>query len=341
MNRWTCFFISAVLSASTLQNVSYGQKLNANLAVTEILTVADGLVQPFDIDFGPDGTLYVIDYETGYLWSQKAGGRLIHCAGAKQGHFSTKTQSALDVLLKNPHSLAVHNTGVVYVADSFHHVIRAYDPKTQLLSTFAGTGEPGFSGDGGEASLAQFNETYHINLSADQSRLLVTDLKNRRLRVIELESGIVSTLAGNGERKFPTENAPAARNPLYDPRASIFSTHGIFLLDRGGHLLMQIDPSGNIHTLAGERKKGNNDGLKGVSLLNGPKDLCLTAVGNVIIADTENHAIRHFNIKTGMLTTLPIDGLKKPHGVCMHDGVLSFADSGNGRLLQVVLPQEK
>jgi sugar lactone lactonase YvrE len=116
--------------------------------------------------------------------------------------------------------------------------------------------------------------------------MVVTDLDNRRVRVIEMKSGVVSALAGNGEKGVPADGAEAAKAPLVDPRAATMDSKGnVYVLERNGNALRVVDAaSGRIRTLiAGPRE------AKGPKTLSGPKHLCIDRDDNVIIADTDNH----------------------------------------------------
>jgi sugar lactone lactonase YvrE len=181
-------------------------------------------------------------------------------------------------------------------------------------------------------------------LSPDGKQLYVADLTNRRIRRIDLGTGIVTTVAGNGQEGVPADGAVAAESPLVDPRAVTADTEGnVYVLERRGNALRVLDANGRIRTLI---KPGDI-----TPDLNGPKHLCMDGDGNVIIADAENHLVRRYNPKTGETTTIvgtgvaglhidAADALKtevnRPHGVYVHsDGALYVTDSYNHRVLRV------
>jgi sugar lactone lactonase YvrE len=177
--------------------------------------------------------------------------------------------------------------------------------------------------------------------------MVVTDLDNRRIRVIDMKTGIVSAVAGNGEKGAPKDGAQAAKAPLVDPRAATMDSKGnIYLLERGGHALRVVDPAGRIKTLIAGPKDA-----KAPRTLNGPKHLCIDREDNIMIADTDNHRIVKWLPReeklivvagTGVKGTDGIGGppeklqLNQPHGVYLDaTGTLYICDSMNGRVLRI------
>jgi sugar lactone lactonase YvrE len=227
-----------------------------------------------------------------------------------------------------------------------NHRIRRIDPKRGVISTFAGSAK-GYGGDGGAAAGAKFNELYCIALNPDKTKMVVTDLGNRRIRVIDMASAVVSLLAGNGERGVPADGAVAVASPLVDPRAAAMDSKGnVYLLERSGHALRVVDSAGKIKTLIA----GPAD-AKGPRTLNGPKHLCIDGEDNVIIADTDNHRIVKWPPAEGKLVPVAGTGkkgnggvggtperleLNQPHGVYVDSrGTLFISDSMNDRVLKI------
>ena len=311
--------------------------LHAELPTIELMTAKDGLVEPFDVDMDPEGNLYVIDYKGHQLWKIGVDGKKTLLAGTGKPGYSGDGGPALDATFKLPHVIEVNKSGEIYIADTMNSAVRLYDPKTKNVTAFAGNGTPGFAGDGGPASAAIFNEAYHLCLNKEETRLLITDLKNKRLREVDLKTGIIDTIAGTGKGGYSAEGADVRTNPLNDPRAAVYGwDKEIYLIDRGGHLLQMIDADGKLTTLAGHRgTKGNRSGDGTAAHMNGPKDLCLGGKQTIYVCDTENHVIRTFDLTTQRMNTLAISGMKRPHGVYYRDGKLYIADSERGRLLQV------
>jgi sugar lactone lactonase YvrE len=178
-----------------------------------------------------------------------------------------------------------------------------------------------------------------ITLNPSGEKLHVADLKNRRIREIDLKSDKVRTIAGNGQRGVPKDGAKATEAPLVDPRAVCSDTAGnVYVLERGGHALRVVRPDGRIYTVAGNGEKGNSDGMGSAARFNGPKHICADPAGNIYVADDVNHLIRKYEPKTGEVSTVLGRGkvkLSKPHGVTWDKGKLYIVDSSNHRILRV------
>ena len=154
------------------------------------------------------------------------------------------------------HNIAIGPDDSVYISDSWNHCIRKIDANGQI-TTIAGTGMPGFSGDGGQASKAEFNYIMCITLNPKGDKLHIADLKNRRIREMDLNSGIVKTIAGNGNRGIPKNGTMATEAPLVDPRAVCSDEAGnVYVLKRGGHAQRVIRPDGKFTPLRATETKG-------------------------------------------------------------------------------------
>jgi len=313
------------------------------------------LVQPFGVDFLGDSILLVEMVKGERLRQIDAHGILTTLAG-KQGMAGNIGDGlpGPDARFNGMHNLAVGPNGNVYLADTFNNRVRIYDPKTRIVAAFAGTGVKGFSGDGGPAIKAQFGGCYCISFDSTGKRFYITDLDNRRIRKIDVATGIVSTAAGNGKKGIPKNGAPALEQPLVDPRAHAIDAKGnLYILERGGHAMRVVDAAGRIRTVAGTGKAGKGIGPALAAAMNGPKNLAIDRDGSVLIADTENHRILRYLPEEGKLALVAGTGkkgtagvggdplqaeLSQPHGVIVHPktGEIYIADSSNGRILKIV-----
>ena len=140
----------------------------------------------------------------------------------------------------------------MYIADTMNHRVRKVGWATGVITTIAGNGTEGFSGDGGPALQAQFHGVYSIAVNTDETAVYVADLENRRIRRIDLKTGIITTVAGNGTKGVPEDGAVATQSPLVDPRAvAVDNRENVYILERGGNALRIVGRDGKIKTLIG------------------------------------------------------------------------------------------
>jgi sugar lactone lactonase YvrE len=312
------------------------------------------LNEPFAVDMTGDGVLYLVEMTGHRLSRVSPNGAFAPLAGNGKAGNGGDGGPAQQAQLNGPHAIAIFKTGDVYIADTFNNRIRRFEPGSGEVHAFAGTGKKGFSGDGGPAAQALFGGVYCLCFDADGRRMLVADLDNRRIRAIDMSTGVVTTVAGNGQKGVPKDGAAATQSPLVDPRAvAIDERDNIYILERGGHALRVVDSKGTIKTVAGTAKPGlaGDDGDATKAQLNGPKHLCIDRDGSVLIADTENHVIRRYDPKSKKITRVAGTGeqgragpggpalegqLDRPHGVYVaRDGAIYVADSSNGRILKI------
>jgi sugar lactone lactonase YvrE len=226
-----------------------------------------------------------------------------------------------------------------------NHLIRRVDAKTKVISTVAGTGQPGFGGDGGPAVKAQFRQPHSIAFDP-QGRLLVCDIGNHRVRRIDMKTGMIETYIGTGAREKTPDGAPVKGTPVNGPRALDLDPKGnLYLVLREGNMVFRIDPkTETMHHIAGTGEKGHTgDGADArQAKLNGPKGISWAPDNSVYIADTESHTIRRIDLKTGFISTEIGDGERgdgpepvpakcrtaRPHGVFVDKkGVVYVGDS--------------
>jgi DNA-binding beta-propeller fold protein YncE len=312
------------------------------------------LVTPFGVAFDKAGDLFLVELTGERVRKVDLRGVLTTVAGSGRKGFSGDGGPPGQAQFNGMHSLALAPDGDLYLADTWNNRVRKIDAKSGLISTIAGTGDKGFGGDGGPASKAQFGGIYCVALDPKAERLYLADLDNRRIRVIQLREGLVTTVAGNGQKGVPEDGSDARQAPLIDPRAVAVDGHGnVYILERSGHALRVVDAAGKIRTVAGTGKPGatGDGGPARLATLNGPKHLCIDLQGNVLLADTENHLIRKYLPAEGKIVrvagagtkgTAGLNGppekaeLNQPHGVFVHSsGVLYIADSSNHRVLRI------
>jgi sugar lactone lactonase YvrE len=323
----------------------------------------EGIHEPFSVDFDAEGNLIGVEFiGANRVFKLDENGALRFIAGV-EGKTNSKggdvgADDGADPLkahFNGMHDLAIASNGDIYLADTFNFRLRKIDAESGELSTVMGTGEKGFSGDGGAAVEAEHSGVHAISFNADGSRLYFTDLSNRRIRMMDMASGTVVTVAGTGERGVPEDGMRAKRAPLPGPRAvAVDGDENIYIVSREGNALRVVGADGKIRTVVNVPGKKGYSGDGGVDaregMLNGPKHACIDDEGNVLIADTENHVIRKYVPGEGRIYLVagvpgkkgaglgagPLDTeLNRPHGVRVHEGWLYIADSGNDRVLRV------
>ena len=301
------------------------------------------LHRPFGIAFDSKDRMYVVEFEGGRVHRFDSDGTIKKLAGEQRKDYRGDGGPAIQAVFNGMHNLAITDADQLLISDTWNQRIRKIDLKTQLIETFAGTGKVGFTGDGSHVGHAQFHDIMCISVSPDQKFLHVTDLKNRRIRNIDLETKLVVTVVGNGEKGAPVDGAAATESPLVDPRAAASNQEGhLYVLERGGNALRVVDSEGLIRTVAGSGERGFRDGVGDEVAFGAPKHLCLDDQGRVYIADDLNGAIRRYDPKSNRVTTILGRGfgdsriqLLNPHGVCVNDGYLYVADSSQHRIMRL------
>lgn len=313
------------------------------------------LSNPFGIQPERDGSLIIASWDQHVIYRLDAEYRRIEViAGTgKPGISGDDGYPPLKVQLNQPHEIRISPSGDIYIADTTNHRIGKINAGTLRWEVVAGTGEPGFAGDDGDARRAQFNQAYSIAL--DGNDLFVADLKNHRIRHVDLASGEVATICGTGRKALPAEGEVAKTQPLAGPRSLAVDKQNLWIVLREGNSIWRIDRSTmRIHRVAGTGKKGySGDGGRALdATFRGPKGIAVDPDEAVYIADTENHAIRRINLRSGIVTTVVGTGkagfngdgdelakrqLARPHGVCLLPaGELLIGDSENHRVRMLV-----
>lgn len=322
---------------------------------------------PYGMTIGPDGGLYFCDLGNQQVrrFDRKTK-RITTIAGNGKAGYSGDGGPATDASLRAPHELVFDRKGALYFAERDNHIVRKVDMKTGIISTAAGAGVAGYGGDGGPATKAQLRQPHCLIRDRDGS-LLICDLGNHRIRRLNLETGIIETWAGTGQGVATPEGAPVSGSPLNGPRTLVEAPNGdIYIALREGNAILRIDAkTKTYHHIAGTGDQGYSGdegpalnatfggGARGpAARLAGPKGLALGSDGTLYIADTDSHAIRKIDPKTGIITTIlgtgmmgdgpftnPLDcKLSRPHAVLFTKGNLYVADSEAHRILVLSLP---
>jgi DNA-binding beta-propeller fold protein YncE len=305
---------------------------------------------PYGLVIGPDRALYFCDLHNQRIRRlDLKTRRTTTVAGNGQRAYGGDGGSATAAALNMPHEIQFDSAGNIYIAERDNHVVRKVEAKTGIISTFAGTGMPGFSGDGGRAARAQLRQPHSIAVDPG-GKLLICDIGNHRIRQVDFSTGMIETYGGTGERQPTPDGAQVKTAPLNGPRTMSFDRDGnLYLALREGNAIYRIaTKAGTIHHLAGTGEQGysGDGGPARLARLAGPKGLAYGG-GRLYVADTESHVIRSIDLATGLITTVLGTGvrgdgpepdplrcaLSRPHGVLVDaDGVLYVADSEAHRI---------
>ncbi|MEP6669974.1 MAG: hypothetical protein ABJF10_12520 [Chthoniobacter sp.] len=308
------------------------------------------LDNPFGLVRGPDGALWFCEYGGQRIRRVTPDGVIHTAAGIGQKGYSGDGGPATQAAFNLPHEIRFDKAGNYYIADMTNHAVRRVDAKTGIITTFAGTGKPGYSGDGGPAAQAQLKQPHSIQFGPDGS-LYICDIGNNAIRKVDMKTGTISTFAGTGKPGDTPDGAPIEGTPMRGPRSLDFDQQGnLWLVTREGNQVLKFDlKAGTISIVAGTGKKGftGNGGPAREATLSGPKGIALDAAGNAWLADTESHSIRMINAKTGILELIAGTGEKgdgpdgdplhcqmaRPHGVFVDaDGAVFIGDSESHRV---------
>jgi sugar lactone lactonase YvrE len=289
--------------------------------------------------------MFIVELEGGRVFERTPDGTIHHLGGDGSKSYNGDGQPLAKATFNGMHNVAITKTGRMLIADTWNNCVREVDLKARTIKTLAGSGQPGFAD--GPAAEARFNHVMCVTLDPAEKELHIADINNRRIRVLNLETNVVRTIAGNGMKGVPADGAAALESPLVDPRAVAADAQGrVYVLERGGHAVRRVDRDGTIRTVVGDGKAGFKDGAARESQLNSPKHLCVDDQGRVYIADDTNAAIRCYDPATETVTTLLGRGhgderitLKRPHGVTREKDSLYALDTYHDRIFRLELQE--
>lgn len=307
---------------------------------------------PFDIGFDRGGNLYFSDTFNHRIRRVEARtGIITTIAGNGGAGYSGDGGPAAGAAFNEPYGIALDRSGNIYVADRHNHCVRRIDAASGIVTTFAGNGSAGYAGDGGPAAGAGLSEPNGLGFDPEERHLFIADVADNRVRAVDLALGTIATLAGTGEAAHTGDGGPAAAAGVWGARAVKVAADGrVYILERQGSSLRAVDPrTGVITRVAGTGARGY-DGDGGPALaavFDAPKEMAIDGNGDLLIVDTENHAIRRIDLASGIVDTIAGGhkggegdggparqaGLGRPHGIAVGpDGALYIGDTENHRI---------
>jgi hypothetical protein len=314
------------------------------------------LNQPFDVALDRAGNLYLSDTFNHRIRKVEAG-TITTVAGNGRKGFGGDGGRATDAMLNEPYGIELDSGGNLFIVDRLNYCIRRVDASTGAISTIAGTGgESGYGGDGGPATKALLVEPNGIALDG-KGKLFIADVAGHRIRVVDLASGMIGTLGGNGKGVSAGDGGPLKNATFNGPRAVAVHPDGsLFVVERNGHSVRRVDlRKGTVERYAGTGKRGysGDGGPARDASFDGPKEIDIDREGNVFVVDTENEAIRRIDAKSGIITTIAGKGrsktpglgdggkpteatLGRPHGVVVSsNGAVYIGDTNSNRIRKV------
>lgn len=308
------------------------------------------LNEPFMCAFASNGDLIFCESRGNKVRKvDMSTGTVTILAGTGEIGYTGDGGPALKATFNELYSLQVAVNGDIFVVDRLNSVIRKIDQSTGIIYTVAGTGTAGYSGDGGSGTDAMLNEPNDCFLDGNGG-LLIADVKDQRIRRLELKSGIITTFAGNGETSREGDGKPALEASIFGARAVCTDSKGnTYICERNGNGIRMVDTQGIMHTYAGTGERGyEGDGGFAIDATWGaPKAIRCDSKDNLVVVDTENHAIRIIDRDSKRVTTVAGGklggdgdggsavnaGLDRPHGCDIDSaGNIFIADSNNHRI---------
>ena len=277
-------------------------------AKSTIITAVGQLHSPHDVVSDSTGNLYIANYSTHQVvLVNPTTYTSTVIAGTGTAGYSGDGGLATAATLNEPCGLVLYGTNHLLIAEFGNHCIRQVDLSTGIITTIAGTGLAGYSGDGGLATAAQLNCPYSIAVTSGGS-LFIADMANQRIRCVNLTTGIITTVAGTGTAGYSGDGGLATAAELNNPEGvTVDSSGNLYIGDTINYRVRKVVLStGIITTVAGTGMPGytGDGGLATAATLAGPAKLTVDSAGNLYIADLLNYCVREIEATTTFISTV-------------------------------------
>jgi trimeric autotransporter adhesin len=257
------------------------------------------LNQPYGVATDVAGNVYIADYGNNAVRVVSPSGYISTFAGGNLAGYSGDGAKAKSAQLSGPEAVAVDQSGNVYIADANNNVVRIMYAVDSLISTFAGNGYPGYSGDGSAAASAQLNAPSSLAIDV-YGDVYIADYLNNAIRKVDT-SGNISTFAGTGLGGYYGDGGLAVAAGLHFPAGvAVYGFGTVYIADEGNNVVRMVDTSGNISTFAGTATNGyrGDGGNANAAELSAPRGVAVDALSRLFIADYGNNVVRVVYINT-------------------------------------------
>ena len=308
------------------------------------------LYSPSGVAVDSAGNLFIADYQNARVRRVDTSGVITTVAGNGTQGFSGDGGQATSAAISTPQGVTIDAAGNIFIADRGNRRIRMVNT-SGVITTVAGNGSLGFTGDGGQATSASIGDPEGIAVDS-AGNLFIADSYNMHIRVVDT-GGVITTVAGDGSAGFAGDGGQATSASLDSPAGvAVDSAGNLFIVDKDNRRIRMVDTSGVITTVAGNGSGWfSGDGGQATSAAIGtPQGVTLDAAGNLFIADQNWHRIRMVNT-SGVITTVAGNGsggfsgdggpatsasLNNPFGVAVDStGNVFIAEKGNHRIRKV------
>lgn len=312
----------------------------------------------FSIARDGSGNVYIAESANHRIRRIAYGSNVINTiAGTGTATYGGDGGAATAADLNTPTGVAVDAAGNIYICDQNNHRVRRINVSTGIITTVAGNGTAGATGDGGAATAARLNRPFAIAFDA-AGNYYIADRNNSRIRRVNIATGIITTVAGTGTAGYNGDGISATTAQINFPQGITVGPSGnLYIADNGNNRIRMVDIStGLISTAAGNGGTGYaGDGVAATATgLNSPTAVAFDGSGNYYIADMNNHAVRMVNTGTGLITTTAGTGTSSYNGDCISptaaqislpsgfafdfSGNLMISDRGNSRVRLITSP---
>jgi len=355
---WAAVMLASLVAAAPSDGLVSGGSVITTIAGTgQAGFSGDGgqavnarLNQPRDSAIGPDGSIYITDTYNNRIRRIAPSGTIATIAGNGSATYNGDNRPATTASLSWPHDVTVDGAGIVYIADSDHNRVRRVG-LDGMITTIAGTGVLGSTGDGGPATSARLHKPKTVVVFG--GGLYIAGLDNK-VRRVDFTTGIITRVAGTGVAGYSGDGGSALNARLNGPQRLQIDTAGnIYIADTLNSVIRRVDAAtGRISTVAGTGVAGytGDGGQATVARLNNPRGIALENNSILYIADSSNHLVRAVNLTTGVITKVagtvagysgnggPASAarLRQPRGLTVDaQGNLLVAEVGNSVLRKI------